>query len=164
MLCTNNGVRSIVTSPRAGEVGGVCRRKRVCAGEPAPVAISILVTALLHKIKSSILPPRPTFTRITFTMTLKRRLPAHCTRRCLFIFMVCASVNSVRGDEYTETPGTEGNGNVSIGPEYKVDPDLTDRGNPKGKSFEFTMRLADSKIFPGKAVSVGDTSSVRIRP
>src|SRR2546427_2261992 len=48
-----------------------------------------------------------------------------------------------------EHPGTEGEGKYTIGPEYKIDPDLTDRGNPKGKSFEFTMRLADSKIFRG---------------
>src|SRR5215470_6587567 len=46
-------------------------------------------------------------------------------------------------------PGTEGDGEYQIGPEYKIDPDLTDRGNPKGKSFEFSMRLADSKIFKG---------------
>src|ERR1043165_4593431 len=50
---------------------------------------------------------------------------------------------------YTENPGTEGDGNSTIGPEYKIDPDLTDQGNPKGKSFEFSMRLADSKIFRG---------------
>ena len=50
---------------------------------------------------------------------------------------------------YTENPGTEGDGNYTIGPDYKIDPDLTDRGNPKGKSFEFTMLLADSKIFRG---------------
>jgi enterochelin esterase family protein len=50
---------------------------------------------------------------------------------------------------YTENPGPEGDGKFTIGPEYKIDPDLTDRGNPKGKSFEFTMRLADSKIFRG---------------
>src|SRR5262245_30442219 len=49
----------------------------------------------------------------------------------------------------TENPGAEGDGKYTIGPEYKIDPDLTDRGNPKGKSFEFTMRLADSKIFRG---------------
>jgi len=30
-----------------------------------------------------------------------------------------------------------------------MDPDLTDRGNPKGKAFEFTMLLAESKIFRG---------------
>jgi iron(III)-enterobactin esterase len=52
-------------------------------------------------------------------------------------------------ESYTENPGTEGNGKFTIGPEYKIDPDLTDQGNPKGKSFEFTMRLADSRIFRG---------------
>src|SRR5262245_66619341 len=50
---------------------------------------------------------------------------------------------------YTENPGPEGDGHFSIGPEYKIDPDLTDLGNPKGKSFEFSMPLAESKIFPG---------------
>lgn len=48
-----------------------------------------------------------------------------------------------------ERPGTEGNGNYKIGPNFKIDPDLKDKGNPKGKSFEFSMRLADSKIFRG---------------
>ncbi len=52
-------------------------------------------------------------------------------------------------DSYTENPGSDGNGAFTIGPEYKIDPDLTDRGNPKGKSFEFFMPLADSKIFKG---------------
>ena len=52
-------------------------------------------------------------------------------------------------ESYTEHPGPEGEGKHSIGPEYKIDPDLTDRGNPKGKDFQFTMRLADSKIFRG---------------
>ncbi|MFN9713722.1 MAG: alpha/beta hydrolase [Planctomycetota bacterium] len=41
------------------------------------------------------------------------------------------------------------NGNFAIGPEYRLDPDLTDVGNPKGRAFEFTMALADSKIFQG---------------
>ena len=53
------------------------------------------------------------------------------------------------GDDYSEKPGKQGNGNYTIGPDYKIDPDLTDRGNPKGKYFEFSMRLADSTIFPG---------------
>ncbi len=48
-----------------------------------------------------------------------------------------------------ETPGTAGDGSFTIGPEYQIDPDLTDRGNPQGRQFEFTMRLADSKIFRG---------------
>jgi len=52
-------------------------------------------------------------------------------------------------ESYTENPGTEGEGKYTIGPDYQIDPDLTDLGNPKGKYFEFTMRLADSKIFRG---------------
>lgn len=52
-------------------------------------------------------------------------------------------------DAYTENPGSGGDGNLTVGPEYKTDPDLTDVGNPKGKYFEFAMKLADSKIFPG---------------
>jgi enterochelin esterase-like enzyme len=51
--------------------------------------------------------------------------------------------------EYTEAPGPEGNGDFEIGPNYTRDPDLTDQGKPKGKSFSFTMPLADSKIFDG---------------
>ena len=49
----------------------------------------------------------------------------------------------------TESPGTSGDGDYQIGPDYKLDPYLTDRGNPKGKSFEFPMPLAESKIFRG---------------
>jgi iron(III)-enterobactin esterase len=57
--------------------------------------------------------------------------------------------SAMAADSYTENPGSEGDGKFTIGPEYKLAPELTDLGNPKGKSFEFTMRLADSKIFPG---------------
>ena len=58
----------------------------------------------------------------------------------------CATVAPNR---YTENPGPEGDGKFTIGPEYKIDRDLTDLGNPKGKYFEFSMRLAGSKIFRG---------------
>ncbi len=50
----------------------------------------------------------------------------------------------------TEQPGKQGNGEFIIGPEYAIDPDLTDKGNPKGKQFEFTLALAQSKLFNGK--------------
>ena len=50
---------------------------------------------------------------------------------------------------YTENPGTKGDGKFVVGPEYKLANDLTDLGNPKGKYFEFSMKLADSKIFRG---------------
>ncbi len=64
-------------------------------------------------------------------------------------------------DNYIERPGTEGNGNVVIGPEYTLDPDLTDRGNPKGKEFKFTMPLADSKIFRGDDSTLEPKKKVR---
>jgi len=64
-------------------------------------------------------------------------------------------------DLYTENPGIEGNGNFVIGPDYKNDPDLTDRGNPKGKYFEFSMRLADSKIFRGDDATLEPGKPVR---
>ena len=60
-----------------------------------------------------------------------------------------------------ETPGKPGNGNVTIGPDYKIDPDLTDKGNPKGKAFEFTMKLADSKIFRGDDSTLDPKKPVR---
>ena len=52
-------------------------------------------------------------------------------------------------EKYSENPGAEGDGSFTIGPDYQVDPDLTDKGAPKGKSFTFSMALADSKIFRG---------------
>src|SRR5262245_61425201 len=44
---------------------------------------------------------------------------------------------------YEENPGTDGDGKVTVGPAYQIDPDLTDRTNSKGKEFEFSMKLAD---------------------
>jgi enterochelin esterase family protein len=73
------------------------------------------------------------------------------TTRC-FIAMALLGLlahPSNAAESYTENPGSQGDGKHTIGPDYKIDPDLTDRGNPKGKQFEFTMLLADSKIFRG---------------
>ena len=68
-------------------------------------------------------------------------------------FSICvlawAASGALGQEPAAENPGTEGNGNVVIGPDYMIDPDLTDKGNPKGKSFEFSLKLADSKIFRG---------------
>ena len=80
----------------------------------------------------------------------------HHSRRTLL--RVCLSLVTLIGltthtaraiDTYTEITGSEGDGEITVGPEYSTDKDLTDLGNPKGKSFEFTMKLADSKIFRG---------------
>jgi enterochelin esterase-like enzyme len=47
-------------------------------------------------------------------------------------------------------PGTEGDGDFTIGPDYAMSPDLTDQGAPKGRSFTFTMDSSDSEIFRGE--------------
>jgi enterochelin esterase-like enzyme len=75
----------------------------------------------------------------------------HYGRNCLGLIglMSVLGCSTLTRDVYTENPGSEGDGLFTIGPEYKMDPDLTDRGNPKGKNFEFSMKLADSKIFRG---------------
>lgn len=64
-------------------------------------------------------------------------------------------------EESEGNPGADGNGNHIIGPDYELDPDLTDQGNPKGRNFEFTMPLADSKIFPGNDSTLDPRKPVR---
>src|ERR1039458_1798305 len=47
-------------------------------------------------------------------------------------------------------PGTEGDGDFTIGPDYTNAPELTARsGVPAGTVHEFTMNSADSKTYPG---------------
>ena len=55
----------------------------------------------------------------------------------------------------------KGNGDFTVGPDYEIDPDLKDRGNPKGRSFEFSMRLADSRIFRGDDRTLNPKKAVR---
>jgi enterochelin esterase family protein len=79
--------------------------------------------------------------------TLRVSLSSRCFLTAALIGLLPLAARAA--ESYTENPGSDGDGKFTIGPEYKIDPDLTDKGNPKGKSFEFTMRLADSKIFRG---------------
>ena len=95
-------------------------------------------------------------------MTNNSKCLAHSVQSLLcVVLMSLSSAVGVSDDTYSENPGKEGNGNTVIGPEYKIDPDLTDRNNPKGKKFEFTMRLADSKIFPGTDSTLDPKKEVR---
>jgi enterochelin esterase-like enzyme len=57
----------------------------------------------------------------------------------------------------SENSGSKGDGHYVVGPSYPIDPDLTDRGNPKGRQFEFKMRLADSKLFRGDDTTLEPT-------
>ncbi len=67
----------------------------------------------------------------------------------LFIVVALCGNTASAAESYTENPGSQGDGSLVIGPQYAKAPELTDLGNPKGKYFEFTLRLADSKIFRG---------------
>lgn len=82
---------------------------------------------------------------------------------CQAVFFICVTVGGLllAEEKYVEQPGTTGNGHFVVGPDYKIDPDLTDRGNPKGQQFEFTLRLADSRIFPGDDRTLDPKKPVR---
>ena len=95
-----------------------------------------------------------------FAMTLSSNLRSCCMHGSLLISLLSLWASSALSDEsYTEKPGTEGNGNLVIGPEYQVDPDLTDRGSPKGKYFEFytesAHRCGDRHTLLGRADLLG---------
>lgn len=83
-------------------------------------------------------------------MMLKSTFQSIFARSCFAAALVgLSSASAISQEAYSERPGTEGNGNFVIGPDYAIAPELKDQGNPKGKLFKFSMRLADSKIFRG---------------
>jgi len=69
-------------------------------------------------------------------------------------FLGLLAYSATAAEAPAETPGNQGDGSFTVGPNYAIDPDLTDLGKPKGKSFEFTMRLADSTVFKGVDTSL----------
>lgn len=82
---------------------------------------------------------------------MHHQFPVLAARAFLFLgcLLTLAGCASVKTSSYTESPGSDGDGSFTIGPDYSTDKDLTDLGNPKGKYFEFSMKLADSQIFRG---------------
>ena len=78
------------------------------------------------------------------------RLRSVCAHGFLALGLSSLFAYPIKGAELDrEDPGKAEDGDYQVGPEYPIDPDLKDRGNPKGKSFEFSLALADSKIFRG---------------
>ena len=71
------------------------------------------------------------------------------------------STTSLAGENYVENPGPAGNGNHVVGPEYTADPALTDQGNPRGQLFQFSMPLAESRIFKGDDPTLNSGKAVR---
>ncbi|MCU0713525.1 MAG: alpha/beta hydrolase-fold protein [Pirellula sp.] len=96
---------------------------------------------------------------MSLTRPISRRLITPLTAP-LFGAFICFS-SAFSQSDYAENPGSEGNGNYEVGPEFKKDKDLMDQGNPKGKLFEFKMALADSKIFKGDDSTLDPRKEVR---
>jgi len=82
-------------------------------------------------------------------------------RLLLALLVGSTATAALPAERYAENPGKQGNGNFVIGPDYSIDPDLSDRGNPQGKLFEFSMRLAGSKIFLGDDATLDPNKKVR---
>jgi enterochelin esterase family protein len=83
--------------------------------------------------------------------------------RTLAITLLVLALNSTvqAGEQPADTEKPQGNGDFIIGPDYSLDPDLKDQGNPKGKYFEFSMPLAASKIFRGDDATLDSRKPVR---
>ena len=64
-------------------------------------------------------------------MLSKSKLLSGCICCLWLVPLVGLSSNTAFADE---KPGTEGDGNLIVGPDYKIDPDLTDRGKPNGRT------------------------------
>ncbi len=69
--------------------------------------------------------------------------------------------SGLAADAHAENPGTVGNGNFVIGPDYKIDPDLTDQGIRRGSRLSFPLPLAASKIFRGDDKTLEPKKAVR---
>lgn len=91
-------------------------------------------------------------------MSLTRRLQLWHPSRAMpvLILSLLTGAGCLLGTR-SENPGSKGDGHYVVGPSYPIDPDLTDRGNPKGRQFEFKMRLADSKLFRGDDTTLEPT-------
>jgi iron(III)-enterobactin esterase len=68
----------------------------------------------------------------------------------IFLSVTLLCFVSTIGPVYAQDSTTKiENGNHVVGPDFRVDEDLKEQGNPKGQRFQFTMTLKDSKTFPG---------------
>lgn len=79
----------------------------------------------------------------------------------VFLSLLCGITPGGLAQEVTNEGNSLANGNFEIGPDYQIDPDLTDKGNPKGKLFQFSMPLAESKIFRGDDKTLNPRKPVR---
>lgn len=90
----------------------------------------------------------PQTLKISIMKTSSKR--NRCTMSLFLVLLITGFSVAVNGQD-----------KIVIGPDYKVDPVLTDLGNPKGKSFEFAMPLSESEIFRGDDSTLDPQKPVR---
>ena len=81
-------------------------------------------------------------------------------RRYTWLFFTTSCFLAL-GTTATTAESPVGNGNHIIGPDYRLDPDLTDKGNPQGENFQFAMPLSTSNIFRGDDSTLDPSKPVR---
>ncbi len=96
-------------------------------------------------------------------MMLARRFSMNFCKSATLLLSVSLSSLALAQEADNKDLSSNGNGNFIIGPEYEIQSDLTDKGNPQGKQFEFTMPLADSKIFRGDDKTLDPRKDVRTK-
>lgn len=92
-------------------------------------------------------------------------LPKVIQKRGLYSTLLLSTAFATLGNislAQDERLATSANGNFEVGPDYILARDLTDLGAPKGKSFQFSMKLADSKIFQGTDATLDPSKEVRV--
>lgn len=71
-----------------------------------------------------------------------------------------AGVGGAPGLAQLPDPGPEGDGDFELGPDYSAAPELSDRGASKGKTYKFTLPLADSALFDGRDATLDPSKPV----
>ena len=86
-------------------------------------------------------------------LTAQRKLDER-RQRALSRYYIAAGVGGLAGAAGSGgtvmDPGTEGDGDVMVGPTYADSPDLANKNVPRGKVYDFTMRSEDSAVYRGE--------------
>lgn len=73
------------------------------------------------------------------------------------VFLLSAATQAC----YAQSVATADPARIVAGPDYTIDPDLTDRGNPQGRFFEFTLPIGPGSIYPGTDSTLDPAKEVR---
>lgn len=84
----------------------------------------------------------------------------HAARQLLTLGSVVLLLAATQ-PSFAQSIATDDPARIVAGPDYTIDPDLTDRGNPQGQLFEFTMAIGPGSIYPGTDSTLDPAKEVR---